>query len=373
MSFGTYLTLRRLRREGSRRSEQKQVAPASELPAISILKPLKGIDEGLAENLKSFFELQYPNYEVIFAVADANDPAIAVAESVISANISGELGLVRRPAQILVGEEVVGLNPKINNLVRAYDYAENDLILISDSNVRARSMYLQELAQAIASPDVGLVTALVAGVNAQGFGGNLEASFLNSFCARGMSIAFFAGRPIVVGKSMLFRKSLASRFGGLRSLGSFLAEDYVAGRLVEKLGYRVVLTQDTVDQHLGAHSLKQFWSRHVRWGRLRRTQAPFFFPLELLQNSVVTCFIGAIAVPSFFSVGLPTFIAAHLGFWAACDWALMRRMGRTGLRETFAWIAREFLSIPLYIQIYMNNTVQWRGQRLRLRAGGVLE
>jgi ceramide glucosyltransferase len=335
---------------------------------VSILKPLKGVDSGLEANLQSFFELDYPSYELIFCVADARDPAFALASDL----------MIRNPqvrSRIFIGETEAGPNPKVRNMLAGYEAAAHDLVLISDSNVRVRGDYLKRMVPHAADPKVGLVTALVAGVRADGWGGALEAAFLNAFCARGMALAFSAGKPIVVGKSMLFSRKTAERFGGLRSLGRFLAEDFMAGEAMTQLGMKVVLMQDPVEQHLGTYSIRDFWSRHVRWGRIRKSQAPLIFPFELMQSSFCMGALGALAIPGLIGVTTMSFLVAHLSLWAICDGWLTVRISRArySLRGFFAWAAREALMVPLFFQVILNNKVRWRGQTIYLRAGGIID
>src|SRR5262249_8531274 len=161
-----------------------------------------------------------------------SDPAASVVRSLMA----------RYPkinAKLLVGIIEAGLNPKVNNMLRSYDCAKYDLILISDSNVRVGSGYLKRMV-AHMSTSIGMVTSVVAGVSPKGLGGALEATYLNTFYARMMHFTARCGESCVVGKSMLFRKSIAKRFGGIRTLACYLAEDYMAGEAMKKLGYEVV-------------------------------------------------------------------------------------------------------------------------------------
>ena len=209
----------------------------------------------------------------------------------------------------------------------------------------------------------------------KGWGGILEATFLNAYFSRGMTLAFFAGKPCVVGKSMLFSRASAARFGGLRILGRFLHEDFMAGEAMVQLGLKVVMAQEPIEQHLGKYTIRQFWSRHLRWGRIRKAQAPLIFPLELFQNAVCVGAIGAISLPEM--LGLPTqwFLAGHLGTWAACDLWLASRVARArpSLLALVHWLFRELVTLPLYFQVLSNNTVNWRGKELRLGVGGMIE
>ncbi len=310
--------------------------------------------------------MNYPDYELLFSVADANDPAARVVRGLIAQYPQVD-------ARLIIGAIDIGPNPKVNNMVQSYEQAKNDFVLISDSNVRVPTDYLKRLV-AHWSPDAGLVTALVAGRSAEGIGGFLEATFLNTFYARGMFFAWTFGRPSVIGKSMLFRRSEASRFGGIRALGRYLAEDYMAGEAFRYLGRKVILAADPVHQHIGKHSLSAFWSRHLRWGRIRKSQAPAVFLIEPVLGSLASGLIGAWAALEAFNIAPALFLSIHLTAWSACDYYLLRKLGgKADYRWPLVWFLREFLSLPLWAHIASGSTVNWRGKKLRLLSGGVLE
>lgn len=335
---------------------------------VSILKPLKGVDPSLEANLEGFFRLDYPDYELIFSVAQAHDPAYGVVNRLIAR-------YPRVRARICVGETLVGPNPKVNNLLGAYESAANDWVLISDSNVRVRPDYLKRLVAHL-KPGVGLVTAVVAGIvddGARGPGAELEAAYLNTFYARGMNLAAAFGKACVVGKSMLFRRSVAQRFGGMRTLGRYLAEDFMAGEAMQRLGLEVVIASDPVEQVIGDYSVGAFWKRHLRWGRIRKRHSLSAFALEPLSGAWVSGMLGAWSAHALLGLPMANFLLAHLGVWSLCDILVMRRMGVPLRWSTpLAWAAREMLALPLWLHIASGNTVDWRGHKLAIGAGGIL-
>lgn len=165
-------------------------------PPVTIFKPLKGLDEELEANLRSFFHLDYPVYQLLFGVADAGDPAIAVVQKLMGEHPD-------RDARLVVGAPAFGLNPKVENLASMDRFRKYDVILISDSNVRVRPSYLRETAKYLAEPGVGLVTNLFAGVGETHSGAIMENLQLNGFIAGGMALASVLRVTCVVGKSML--------------------------------------------------------------------------------------------------------------------------------------------------------------------------
>ena len=166
-------------------------------PPVTIFKPLKGLDEGLEENLRSFFQLDYPTYQLLFCVADADDPAIAVVQKLLAE-------FPDHDAQLVVGCPAFGLNPKVENLAAMDRYRKHDVILISDSNVRVRPSL---------PPRDGLLPG-----RAGGRAGDepvrrawarrtparcMENLQLNGFIAGGVALASVLRVTCVVGKSML--------------------------------------------------------------------------------------------------------------------------------------------------------------------------
>jgi ceramide glucosyltransferase len=273
----------------------------------------------------------------------------------------------------VIGDVQVGQNPKVNNLVRGYQEAHYDWILISDSNVRVRHDYLTHVVRGF-TPDVGVVTAIVAGRAPASQGAWLEAVFLNTFYARWMMIAGRFGAPVVVGKSMLFRRREANRFGGIATLGCFLAEDYMAGQAMRFLGRRVVVMTEPVSQPLGEYPLASFWSRHLRWGRIRKAQAPVAFIFEPAFCSMFSGLIGALALHLVWNTPVLPVLGLHLLLWLCADLAVMRALGeRPCARAVAAWLARELLHIPLWVHIFLGREVQWRGRSLIVARGGILE
>jgi ceramide glucosyltransferase len=292
------------------------------------------------------------------------DPAVAVVESLLNE-------YPRVSARLIIGEIDIGTNPKVNNLVQSYEQARFDWVLISDSNVRVAPSYLKRLVAHLDS-SVGMLSAAVFGAGARGLGGEMEAAFLNTFYARGMILAARVGRPCVVGKSMLFRKSVAKRFGGIRALACYLAEDYMAGEAMRALGLQVKIAHDPVVQHIGDYGVDDFWNRHLRWGRIRKSQEPLAYLAEVFGSSVLVGIMGAWSYSRLSGSGSGwLFFALHLSAWFLCDLYLTDALGgAVGVR---GWLAREFSAFPLWLHALCGKTVLWRGKRLSVARGGILE
>lgn len=350
------------------RSSRQSESPRAGVFPVTVLKPLCGADPGLAENLRSFLNQDHPAYEVLFSAADPRDPAVGVVRSLLEEPRSRGCR-----ARLIIGAEDAGINPKVNNLIRSFEQAEHDWVLISDSNVRAETDYLRNLCSHVDSK-TGLVTQVISGSEGQGAGGLLEEVFLNSFYARNTLLASHVGRPCVIGKCMLFRRSVIDSIGGVRSLANHLAEDYVAGERIHALGLEIVTAREPVRQIIGTHTFKSFWQRHVRWGRIRRAQAPLIFLIEPLATPFGSALVLSRAWPivSEGGSGIAAF-SSQILLCLLADLRVMPRMGTESLHKLVGgWLLREALHLPLWFNIALGKQVTWRGQRLTLGRGGVL-
>lgn len=329
--------------------------PAGELPPVSILKPLKGADAGLAANLESFFRLAYPRYEVILGVAEAEDPALAVARRVAAAH-------PEVPSRLVADSREVGLNPKVNNLANLARYASHDVLLISDSNIRVRPGYLADLVAHLSQPGVGLVSSPFRAAAAGGTGGTLQALQLNTFVLGGVAALHrLLGGVCVVGKSMLLRRATLEAIGGFALLARYLAEDQVCGEEVARRGLAVSVSGYVIDNVLGTLSLRSAVSRHLRWARIRRRMSPAGYAGELLLQPVFLAGIAAVADP-----GLATalLLAATVAARAAVDAVAERAVGVRRPLAVYPLLstARDLVVGAVWAVPFVSSTVAWRGR-----------
>lgn len=336
------------------------VAQPSELPAVCVLKPLCGVDADLEANLRTFFEQDHPRFELLFGVQGASDPAVEVVRRLRAA-------YPHVAARLVVHEGGRGLNPKVSNLRAMLEHGGDcDVVVVSDSNVAVARDYLRELATELALPGTGLVTSPICGEGERTLGAALESLQLNGPVAAGVAIASeIARHPIVVGKSMMFRRSELLRLGGLESVADVLAEDYVIGRMYLEAGYVVRIAPTPVRNIVRAATVRTFSERMLRWGMIRVRLAPVAFFLEPLASPLL---VAAIALAAQTLGAWPLLWAVTLMLVRdAATIALVR--GPRGLGALPLVLLRDVIVLATWVVTPFHRHVRWRGRRVRVSAG----
>jgi len=325
-------------------------------PPISILKPLKGLDDNLFDNLESFCHQDYPQYEIIFSLQNENDPAFKVARMIKDK-------YPQKNITIHVERCSSGLNPKVNNLIPAYRISKYPYILISDSNVTVRRHYLKEIIRNMATPGVGLVSNLIRGMGGYSVGAVFENLHLNTFVMGSVSfLDRFLKMPCVVGKSMLMRKTDLEAIGGFMGVKDVLAEDYVIGKRMHESGKRVILSRHMIDNVNEYWGIRKFLNRHTRWGKLRWQIGGAKYCSELLCNPVFMAFLPLIILgPTRLTFA---FAAAVSLCKAMGDFIIGRRIG-TDLKASSYVLGplKDVLIGVIWFVPLLSNTVIWRGNR----------
>ncbi|MGU3386842.1 ceramide glucosyltransferase [Methylobacterium sp. D53M] len=324
---------------------------------VSLVRPLRGVEAYSEEMLLRSFCLDYPSYELIFCVADPADPIVPMVERLIEAH-------PHVPARLILGDERVSANPKLNNCLRGWRAAAHDWVVLADSNVAMPPDYLQRL-QAAWRADTGLVCSTPAGARPGSFMAEVECAFLNTLQARWQYAAEAFGLGFAQGKSMLWHKPFLEAQGGLQALAAEIAEDAAATKLVRAAGKRVHLVASPFEQPLGPRGFREVWSRQLRWARLRRVTFPLFFAPEIGSGVLLPALLVALWAGSL--AGL----AGAAGLATLCYAAEHRLAARAGWhrspRTLAAFLARDALIPAIWVGAWMRSAIVWRGNAMDVR------
>ncbi|MER8914111.1 ceramide glucosyltransferase [Mesorhizobium sp. M0761] len=330
--------------------------PSGEQPPVSIVVPSRGVEPFTQETLQRAFSLDWPRYELIFCVAHADDPVVKLINRaiVLFPNV---------PARLLIGDDRVSSNPKLNNCVKGWEAARYHWVILADSNVLMPRDYVQHLMAAWRT-NTGLICSTPIGSRPDGFWAEVECAFLNTLQARWQYAGEALGLGFAQGKSMLWNKPMLDTNGGIRALAAEIAEDAAATKLVNGLGLRVNLVASPFEQPLGQRRLADIWSRQARWARLRRVTFPLFFAPEILTGVAVPLALALVAAASA-GISLPATVLAVLTAAYIPECALAAAKGwHLSLRMVPAMMVRDMMLPAIWARGWLSGAVDWRGNTM---------
>jgi ceramide glucosyltransferase len=338
--------------------------PAKELPPISVLKPLAGVDDGLEENLRSFFEQRYPRFEILFAVRSPSDPAIGVVEP-----LRAQYPAV--PSRLIVTGEPPYPNAKVYSLDRMLAAAANDLIVMSDSDIRVDNRMLTTIAAEFADPAIGMATCPYRAAPGKSLWSTMEAVGLNTEFIGGVLVArMLDGMKFALGPTIAARRETLERIGGFDAVKDYLAEDFVMGKLAAERGYGVILSSYVIEHRIGAQDFVANVKHRLRWNRSTRRSRPWGYVGQVFTNPLPLALLLWAAAPSWWPVSAVTIALRVAAGWATAGLAL-----RDSLTSRLWWLvpAQDIASFLTWIGGFFGNTIVWRGRRYYLRVDGRFE
>jgi ceramide glucosyltransferase len=350
---------------GMRRFRRRPQPPQrSVLPPITILKPLHGNEPQLYENLRSFCEQVYPQYQVIFGARDPRDPALAVARRLVQE-------FPERDLLVASESERRAVNPKIANLLGMIGNAKYDLLVIVDSDIRVGPEYLTAIAAAFRDPRVGAATCLYGGVPVDGIAPQLGATIVNDHFMASVLVAMMI-EPLTYcfGATMAVRREALGRIGGLAALARFIGDDFMLGKLVSEAGYEIALCPYVVRMTVADPDMRTLWLHHLRWQRTVRASRPRGFAGSLVSYVLPLACISTLLSRSPIAGG-----AVLAGA------ATVRAIVHEEARKTFApeahlapWLipAADALVFATWIASFFGSDVTWRGGQYEIQIGGRL-
>jgi ceramide glucosyltransferase len=339
--------------------------PAVELAPISVLKPLCGEDEGLEENLRSFFTQQYPAFEIIFGVHLIDDPAAALAQRFI------EEYKPRVSARLVVTGESLIPNGKAHNLNRLVREAKHDLLVMSDSDVRVRPDLLSTLAREFQEQKVGLITCPYRAVAGKSFWSRTEAIGMNTELLGGVLVArMLEGMKFALGPTMAVRRSLLEEIGGFAYLQEFLAEDFVIGQRAAELGHAVVLSSSVIEHRIGTQSMARNLSHRLRWARSTRRSRPAGYWGQIFTYPLALAAVLLAVWPAAWSLVLFTILLRAAAAIGTAEFLLHDSLFR---KRWWLLPAQDVLGFLVWMGGFLGDTIVWRDRKCTVLRDGRLQ
>lgn len=340
------------------------VGATSGVLPVSILKPLKGVDPGMYESLRSQCQQDYPEYEIIFGVNESADPAVELVKQL-------QAEFPQRAIRLKVCSDNLGANIKVSNLVQMMKEARYENIIVSDSDIRVEPDYLRRVVGPLGDPKIGLVTCLYRGVPASTLGSRLESLGISTDFVPGVLVArqIENGIRFGLGSTLAFRRRELAAIGGFEAIADYLADDYELGKRIAGLGLKVELSDVVVETFLPGYSFAEFIGHQLRWSRTIR---------EVRRGG----YIGLLLTYGLFW-SVVALVASHGAAWA---WGLLALtagtrltmalvVGQGVLRDSYVlrwlWLVpvRDLVAVAVWAAGLGGNTISWRGKRFQLKEG----
>jgi ceramide glucosyltransferase len=330
---------------------------------LSILIPLCGADFRAYDNYASVCRQDYPNFEIVFGVADPEDSARAVV-----ARLQADFPKV--PIRLVISAGAIGPNPKVNTLNNMLPQAGHEILLMLDSDIRVEPGFLGTIADEL-PPEGGLVTCLYRAGEAPGTPSKLEAVGISSEFAPGVLVAQMAGGiSFAFGAATAVTKKTLETAGGFQAIAPYLADDYMMGNLVQKAGLPVRLSACIVETVLSRLTLSGFIRHQIKWARCIRACAPWGHTGSIIMYGIALSFLYCIA-SGFSGFGLSVF-AGMCALRLGAAWMIgVRRLGDRILRHNLLLVPlRDFLGLFIWSAALLGRCVEWRGRVFQLEKGG---
>ena len=359
--------VRKFRSEAAGQRREAAALSTAQLPPVSILKPLHGLEPQLERNIESFFLQDYPAFEILFALDTADDSALPVVRALCEK-------YPQIPSRILIVGEAPWPNPPAYAFSRMAEQARYDLFITSDSDVEVERDYLREIVPPLLAPKVSMVTCVYRGLNAGTFWSLLDAIGMSVEMTAGVMAAnLLEGMKFGLGPTIAVRRAALESIGGYRVLGEYFSNDFVIGNLLAKRGETVVLSRHIIAHVVPPMTFRKMWQRQVRWAAGTRHSRP--------KGHFGTVFTYAVPYGLF---GLLACVALHRPGWGlallaislvnrmvealAIGWGVTR--DRECLRKPWLYALRDLLGFCVWTASYLSRHTQWRDGRFELVEGG---
>jgi ceramide glucosyltransferase len=337
------------------------------VPPVSILKPVRGIDSEAYENFSSYCRLNYPTYEIIFAVTDPGDPVVPVIKKL-------QRDFPKTQIRLATSVKRLGQNNKISNLYRLVKEAQHELLVMSDSDVRVEPDYLRELVAIFANPDVGAVTSFYRCAG----GGTLAADLaMLGMCSDSLPSALIARRleggvQFAFGWTMATTKERLAEIGGWESMADHHSDDFELGNRIARRGHRVEIMREAVSVVFPRETIREVFGQELRWAIGLRNVRPLAYAGMIFTHGLPwTLLAAAVAASAGWPGVAVSYLAAYLVLRIGVAWTA----GVWGLRDHTVtgklWLLplRDAVTSVVWIVGLLSDRIRWRGSEFRVKNG----
>ncbi len=348
----------------------RKIAVENFAPAVSILKPLKGGDATTRESLQSWFRQNYAgSVEILFGIADENDPAAEIVRALLAENPAAN-------ARLVICQNLIGANAKSAKLVQLEKLAQHDLILTCDADVRVPLDFLANFVPPLRDEKIALVNCFYRLANPTTNAMRWETIAVNAdFWSQVVQSTTLKAPDFALGAVMLTRRLALAQIGGFAALADCLADDYQLGRRLAAQGHRNALASVVVECWDRAMNWQEVWHHQLRWARTIRVCQPLPYFLSILANGTLWPLLWLLANGAGnYSPWLSLVALACVLGRILMAWDLQRRFTPDRDLVSPHWLVpvKDLLHFAVWCNAFLGNTVEWRGQRMRLHSDGTL-
>ncbi len=332
-------------------------------PGVSMLKPIHGLDRETYENYASFCRQNYPEFEILFCVSDAGDPAVPVISNLIR-------DFPERSIRLLTGSEPLGASDKVNKLVRMAREARHEILIVSDSDVRVGPNFLRAIAPSFADPQVGGVTCLYRGLVEECFAATLEALGNSTDFAPGVLVAWLFGNralDFMLGAVMATTKKHLAEIGGFESFVDYFCDDYELGNRLAASGHRIKLSRFPVSIVYQSERLPAAFRHQLRWNLSIRYSRPWGHLGLIFTQGLPWTGLALLLAPS------PDVAAAYVAAYLLLRGTMAWVVGAWGMRDRL--VRHKFWALPLrdvfaffvWLASFFPQRLHWRDRQFLVR------
>jgi ceramide glucosyltransferase len=351
-----------------RRPPNKGVATPDFTPPASILKPVRGLDPEAYENFASFCRQDYPEYEVVFCLGNADDPSLPVIEQL-------QRDFPACAIRILFHSRGSASNDKVAKLHRLVSEARYEYVVINDSDVRVEPDYVRTVIAPLARPTVGAVTCLYVSAEEQNVVDRIQSIGMISDLYAGILVAReLDGVKFALGETIVTTRARLAQFGGYRALENRPADDLLVGRLIAEQGCEVELLPYAVLTVADYGSLRDLFFKRLRWMVVMRHMRPWGHLGLLLTQGLLWSIVAVVLHPTL-PIAL-SYLGAYFAFRIAMTWMI----GIWGLKQRHLWKNMPLLpvwdgiALVIWVGSFLQNSIRWRGgQQYYIRDGELVE